>query len=75
MLGEAVSRDCDAYITGDVKHDVWIDAYNSGITLFDCGHFHTEDIVIPYITEKLLEMFPEIKITQAEADVDPVNYI
>ncbi len=75
LFSEAFHMGCEAYVSGDFKHDQFVSANNMGISVFDCGHFHTEDIVIPYITEKLSEMFPEIKITQAEADVDPVNYI
>ena len=46
MLGLALEKNCDALITGDVKHDVWIEANNRNITLLDCGHFHTENPVL-----------------------------
>ncbi|MBQ4225973.1 MAG: Nif3-like dinuclear metal center hexameric protein [Oscillospiraceae bacterium] len=42
MLADAAAAGCDAYITGDVKHDVFVDAENMGAALYDCGHYETE---------------------------------
>ena len=44
---------CDALITGDVKHNHFIDAYNYGFTLIDAGHYHTEKIFTSYMKELL----------------------
>lgn len=71
----AIAAGADAYITGDVKHDQWITARNSGIALYDCGHFHTEDIVIPYLVKRFKEEYPQLEAVRAEADKDPVEYI
>ncbi len=64
----------DAYITGDVKHDQWITAKNTDLALFDCGHYHTEVIALEYIKSRFLEDFPELDISVAEYDCDPVEY-
>ena len=71
----AMKHGADAYISGDVKHDQWITARNNGIALFDCGHFHTEDIVIPYLIKRFTEEYPGLEAVQAKADRDPVDYI
>lgn len=71
----AIAAGADAYITGDVKHDQWITARNSGIALYDCGHFHTEDIVIPYLINRFKEALPGLETVHAGADRDPVDYI
>ena len=75
MLELALENGCDAYITGDVKHDVWIDAANRGIALFDCGHFHTENIVLPELKRILEKEFPLLDVEIAESSSDPVRYI
>lgn len=75
MLGEAIDRDCDSYITGDVKHDVWIEANNRGISLFDCCHFHTENLVLEELRCVLEERFPQLEVIIAESSADPVKYI
>lgn len=71
----AIENNADAYITGDVKHDTWITARNNGISLYDCGHFHTEDIVIPYLIKRFSEEFSGLGFIHAASDKDPVNYI
>lgn len=71
----AIAAGADAYITGDVKHDQWITARNSGIALYDCGHFHTEDIAIPYLIKRFEEAMPGLELVHAKSDKDPVDYI
>lgn len=71
----AIAQGADAYITGDVKHDQWITARNSGIALYDCGHFHTEDIAIPYLISRFKAAYAGLELVQAKADTDPVDYI
>ena len=75
MLRLAADKGCDALVTGDVKHDVWIDANNSGIVLFDCGHFHTENIVLTELRRVLEDKFPQLDVEIAEASADPCVYI
>ena len=43
--------------------------------MYDCGHFHTEDIVIPYLIKRFKEEYPQLEAVRAEADKDPVDYI
>lgn len=70
----AKAKGCDALITGDVKHDVWIDANNSKFTVIDCGHFHTENIVLWELRRALEEKFPMLDIEIAESTTDPCEY-
>ncbi|MBD5146684.1 MAG: Nif3-like dinuclear metal center hexameric protein [Ruminococcus sp.] len=74
-LPAAIAAGADAYITGDVKHDQWITARNAGIALYDCGHFHTEDIAVPYLIKRFKEEYPQLEAVRARADRDPVDYI
>lgn len=75
MLGLAVEKDCDALVTGDVKHDVWIEANNRHLALFDCGHFHTENIVLTEFRRVLEEKFPQLDVEIAERSIDPCKYV
>ena len=75
MLGLAIDKGCDALITGDVKHDVWIDANNRNIALFDCGHFHTENIVLTELRRVLEKKFPQLDVEISERSIDPCTYI
>lgn len=74
MLDLAIAKNCDALITGDVKHNVWIDANNRQFTVFDCGHFHTENLVLPELRRVLEEKFPLLDVEIADSSVDPCKY-
>lgn len=62
LLELAVEQGADAFVTGDVKHDVFMQAQNLGISLFDCGHFHTEAPVLPYLQQLLQQIIPELEV-------------
>lgn len=61
-ITEAISGGFDALITADVKHNHFVEAENAGISLFDCGHFATENICINPLAEMIRSDFPDIKI-------------
>lgn len=76
MLGLAIEKKCDALITGDVKHDVWIDAYNNrNFAIFDCGHFHTENLFLWELRRVIEEKFPQLDIEISENSDDPCQYV
>lgn len=71
---DAQAKGCDALITGDVKHDVFIDAQNDGFCIFDAGHFHTENIFCDYVRAELHEQFKDVKFEVADSNCDVVSY-
>lgn len=75
LLGEVIDAGCDAYVTGDVKHDVWIDAANNDISLFDCGHFYTEKPAVYYLKNVIDVNLPGIEVGVSERNVDVVRYL
>ncbi len=66
LIGAAQSCGADALITGDVKHSEWCEAQNRGITVFDCGHFFTEQPVLARFHTLLKEAFPSLQITETK---------
>ncbi len=52
----------DAFITGDAKHNDFLDALDAGISLFAAGHFETEIPVVHVITTLLNEKFSDIEV-------------
>ncbi|MDR2656075.1 MAG: Nif3-like dinuclear metal center hexameric protein [Oscillospiraceae bacterium] len=71
----AHDSDVDAFVTGDVKHDIFVKAQNDGFTLVDAGHFSTEAGFIDVIIEKLSKSFGDLAFARAEACVNPVKYL
>lgn len=59
MLSAVIDAKCDAYVTSDVKHSQFISAYDNDLSIFDCGHFNTEDIIVEPIKNTLSAAFPQ----------------
>lgn len=69
----AMSKNCDAYLTGDVKyHDFF---QNEGkMMICDIGHFESEQFVTQQLFEVLSEIFPKFAISKSIEKTNPVNY-
>lgn len=68
---EALKGGFDALVTADVKHHQFLFAEDCGISLFDAGHFNTEDIVVEPLKQQLCAQFPEITfITDHRSNID-----
>ena len=59
-LESALAVGADALLTSEVKQHEYLNAAAAGISIFDAGHFDTEDIVIETLKEKLAGIFPDI---------------
>ena len=68
VLQAVLAAGADAYITGDVKHDVAVTAANAGLTLIDAGHYETEEIILEPVRRYLAERFPETGFERAKTD-------
>lgn len=61
FVNEVNGFTCDALITADIKHNQFLDANLLGVSLFDAGHFNTEDVVINPLKELLQAEFSGIQ--------------
>lgn len=66
FLEDAIKGDFDALITADVKHNVFLDALNAGISLFDAGHYHTENVVVKPLCGILKAEFKDMEFLPYE---------
>lgn len=71
----ASEHGCHAFVTGESKHNILLDAENSGMTLVDAGHFYTEDIVIQPLLDKLKKQFPKICFCKSKQMHSPAKYL
>lgn len=53
----------DTYLSGELKHDILMDAPERGLNLVVAGHFHTEDPVCERLCELVREADPSIETT------------
>jgi dinuclear metal center YbgI/SA1388 family protein len=71
MLVPALLNNCDALVTADLKHSMFITAFEKGITLIDAGHYHTENIII----KPLADYIASLNIEVYTSDFSPVNIL
>ena len=50
----------DAFITADVKHNLFVEADAKGFTIMDAGHFHTENVVVNPLTDFLNKKIKDV---------------
>lgn len=75
LLQTAKSLGCQALLTGDVKHSVWIEAHNSGMALIDAGHYGTEKCASHRIAALVSRAFPEIPVFTTDCEAEPCGYV
>ena len=63
----------DAFITGDAKHNDFLDAVSAGISLFAAGHHETEIPVVSVVTQKLQKEFPDVEVIDIK-QANPVKF-
>lgn len=51
FIETAINAGCDAFVTGDIKHHKAIGAISSGLNIIDAGHYNTEILAVPFISE------------------------
>lgn len=51
----------DAFVTGEVKHNVLVSAASTKFSVFEAGHFHTENIVVEPLCARLQKQFSDIE--------------
>lgn len=65
----------DAIVSGDIKHNYWIEAENCGIALIDAGHFGTEKAAAHRLAKLVTEVLPYVPVFSAECEDDPCEYL
>ena len=64
FLKDAVNSGADALVTADVKHHQFIEAGELGISLYDAGHFNTEDVIVSSLCRDITGAFPELNVSE-----------
>ena len=69
----AVSKKCDAYLTGDLKyHDYFL--AESKMLICDIGHYESEQLVSQQLFEILSQKFSTFAVLKSSEKTNPVNY-
>lgn len=74
FMSEAKKAGADALVTADVKHHSFLDANDEEITLFDAGHFNTENLSVSALAKLLGKKFSEVDVLCLGIK-DPISYV
>jgi len=73
LIPDILSAGIDAFVTGDAKHNDFLDASDHGLTLIAAGHYETENPAMPIFAQCLKSEFSELGIIYI--DSAPAEYI
>lgn len=75
MIKDAVTRDCDTFITADLKYHEFLEAKALGVNLIDAGHYPTENVVCPVLAQALQAAFPSVKVAISAVHKEVFSYL
>lgn len=61
FLTDVINGGYDALIAADIKHNVFINALNHGVTVFDAGHYQSENVIVSPLCKMLSDSFGSIE--------------
>lgn len=74
LVGAALEKQAEVYITGDMGHHDGIDAVDQGLVIVDAGHYGVEHVFITQMEEYLKKEFPDLEI-RSEAIAGPFHIV
>lgn len=64
-IENAIVKQADVYITGDIGHHHGLDAMEQGLVIIDAGHYGIEKIFVSYMAEFFENQMPELLVCKA----------
>ncbi|MFZ5985911.1 MAG: Nif3-like dinuclear metal center hexameric protein [Bacillota bacterium] len=74
-LSGLVKSNADVLVTGDIKYHTAVDIMEMGMCVIDAGHFNTEKIIVPRLSELISGKFPELEVISNKVEEDPFKII
>lgn len=67
----AKAKGADVFLTGEAKHHEYLNAAAEDIPLVTAGHFHTEDVVVSPLRDKLAAQFADVEFVKSATGKNP----
>lgn len=75
LIFEAFNKNCDAFLTGEIKHSDILFANEHKISIFDVGHFKSENIVISHLKNVLQKEFFMVEFVESRSSFDKIKFL
>ncbi len=70
-----LGTDIDAFITGELKYNYFIELREKGIVGFAAGHFETEKIFSSHVKEYLEENLEGVEVIISKNEINPIDVL
>ncbi len=70
MFEDIAKLNVDAFVTADIKHNIFLEAKHRGISLYDCGHFESENVVIEPLAKLLNDNFGDVFVPYLKSNIE-----
>lgn len=74
ILNTVINRQCDLYLTGELKHHQALAAKEANVTCICLSHTVSERFILKKLAKQLLKSLNNITIKQSKKDNDPFNW-
>ena len=74
LISNAISRNADIFITGDIKYHDYFLAENK-IIIVDIGHFESEQFTLDIFYDVLIKNITNFTVCKTTMNCNPVNYL
>ncbi len=64
-IKNALMKEAEIFITGDMGHHDGLDAMEQGLNVIDAGHYGIEKLFVPYMAEVFESQMPELIVIKA----------
>ncbi len=64
-IKNAIDQRCDAFVTGEIKYSDILFANENNMSVFDVGHFNSENVVVPHLIEVLQKEFSSLEFIKS----------
>ena len=72
LLREVIGRNCDFYLTGELKHHHALELQEAGVTTMCVGHSNSERIILTDVAAKLRKSCAGMEVKVSRQDQDPI---
>ena len=75
FIEEAVNSGAEAFVTGEIKYSQILKANQLGLSIFDVGHFKSENVVVKPLKIMLKSEFKNIEFYTSKVFTDKIKYL
>ena len=75
LINEVYSKKCDAFVTGEIKHSDIVFANEHNISIFDVGHFKSENLIVSHLKNILQKEFSTIQFFESSVFTDKIQFL